>query len=397
MHICIAAPIACADLAPYLDDRGAGLPAGYTGAPLTAVLIAELLRLGHQVHALTVDYESRLTKSVRAQGHNLICEVLPGRPRVWRREHGRPGRALDLFRDERRAIAGAIIAARPDIVHAHWTYEFALGAIESKLPHIITVHDSPRQVARHTRSVYRLLRWWMASQALRQADALTAVSSYVASEVRAMARVPIRLVPNPIASGAFELGSSRLAARGQRVCMVCNGWAALKNPQVALRAFAQLRLQLPDAELHLMGTDFGPGERAAQWAAGQGLADGVHFVGRLPHTELLRRMASMDVLLHTAHEESFGVVIAEAMALGLPVVAGRHSGAVPWVAGAGQWLVDVRHAPSIAQALRDALCDASAYAAASSAARREARRFEAQVVAQAYLSAYAQALQEPLQ
>jgi hypothetical protein len=212
MHICIAAPIACADLAPYLDDRGAGLPAGYTGAPLTAVLIAELLRLGHQVHALTVDYESRLTKSVRAQGHNLICEVLPGRPRVWRREHGRPGRALDLFRDERRAIAGAIVAARPDIVHAHWTYEFALGAIESKLPHIITVHDSPRQVARHTRSVYRLLRWWMASQALRQADALTAV--------RGSSHGPCSHPPGAQPDRVRRLRTRQLAPRGARTTRV---------------------------------------------------------------------------------------------------------------------------------------------------------------------------------
>lgn len=395
MHICIAGPIACADLAPYLHDRGAGLPAGYTGAPLTAVLIGELLRLGHQVHALTVDYESQLNKSVRAQGRNLVCEVLPGRPRVWRLQHGRLGRALDLFTDERRSIAAAIVAARPELVHAHWTYEFALGAIESEIPHVITVHDSPRQVARHTRSPYRLVRWWMAHQALKRAHALTAVSSHVAAEVRAMARVPIRVVPNPIALDAFELGGSRAAARSRRVCMVCNGWAALKNPQVALRAFAQLRLQLPDAELHLMGTDFGPGERAAHWAGSHKLADGVHFVGRLPHVELLKRMESMDLLLHPALEESFGVVLAEAMALGLPVVAGRDSGAVPWVAGAEQWLVDVRDARSIAQAMLEALCDAKAYARASSAARQEARRFDPAVVAQAYLSAYAEALQEP--
>eukprot|EP01031_Cornospumella_fuschlensis_P052636 gene52636-64327_t len=88
------------------------------------------------------------------------------------------------------------------------------------------------------------------------------------------------------------------------------------------------------------------------------------FHGKVAHRKLVGALGELDALLHPSLEESFGVVLAEAMALGLPVVAGRDSGAVPWVMGAdasGQCaagvLVDVREPAAIASALRSLFDD----------------------------------------
>ena len=390
MDLCFVAPVASADIAPLLHDPAQPLPAGYTGAPLTAVLIGELLRAGHRVHALTVDYHLPPgSRAARAEGERFVFEVLPGRRRAWRFEAGRPGRALDAFADERRALLHAITAASPELVHAHWSYEFALAAIDSGLPHVVTAHDSPRQVWRYTRSPYRALRWWMARGALRRAHCVTAVSDYMAAEVQPMARVPVQVVPNPVAAQALALGRERAAPAARRIGMVCNGWDRRKNPEPALRAFVRLRPGLPGAELHLFGADFGPGEQAQRWLAAQGGAEGIVFHGRLPHHELLVRLAGLDLLLHPALEESFGVVVAEAMALGLPVVAGTRSGAVPWVAGQQQWLVDVTAEDAIEAAAAQALSDTARYAAASRAGRqRVLAQFSPTTVAERYLGLY---------
>ncbi len=428
MRIAIAAPIASADLVALLQPQpgvagaGAGLPAGYLGAPLTATLIAELLRMGHEVVAITVDYRLAGRAAVLAHGPGLALHILPGRRHAWRFNGLLPGRALDQFALERRAIAAVLAQAQPDVVHAHWTYEFALAAIASGLPHVITAHDSPQALLRLARGPYLALRAWMARRVLRQARLLTAVSEGLADALRAdvwsanvwsagvwsddaraadarakdapggAARRP-RVVPNPVAPFVQRLGRARGAASGKRIAMICNGWGRWKNPEPALRAFALLRARLPGAELHLFGLDFGPGEQAQQWAMQRVGVAGMHFHGHLPHAGLIERLAALDVLLHPALEESFGVVLAEAMALGLPVVAGAHSGAVPWVLGPGQWLVDVRSPQAMADALIEVLGDAERYALASKAGRaRAAQAFGAAAVAEAYLALYRQAL-----
>jgi glycosyltransferase involved in cell wall biosynthesis len=62
-----------------------------------------------------------------------------------------------------------------------------------------------------------------------------------------------------------------------------------------------------------------------------GIADTVHFAGALPRPAAAF-MAADAFLFPTRHEESFGLVVAEAMACGLPVIA-SHLGATPEVVG----------------------------------------------------------------
>ena len=410
MKICITGPIATEDVLPLVDGPlPPVLPAGYGGAPLTAVLIDQLLRAGHSVVAITVDYSMPpQLKPVVLKGVRFEFQVHPGRRRAWRWNEGRPGRAVDLFRCERQLLAQAIAACAPDVVHAHWTYEFALGALDSGVPHLVTTHDSPRQVLSYSRNAYRAIRWLMAQQVARRAKLTSAVSSYMAAEWRSLSHKQAMVVPNPVAGYVLDLGRARLHLASRSVALVSNGWGSRKNVAAGLQGFAQFRrlsrpvegamLELP--QLHCYGADFGPGELAEQFAIAHNLADGVSFHGRLSHRQLIDRLREQDALLHPALEESFGVVLAEAMALGLPVVAGRRSGAVPWVVGADAHgdapaaiLVDVTSADAIAKGLAELFDDG--YARRSSAAVQQVRlRFDPAVVAAGYLALYEQAVTE---
>jgi glycosyltransferase involved in cell wall biosynthesis len=62
----------------------------------------------------------------------------------------------------------------------------------------------------------------------------------------------------------------------------------------------------------------------------------------------------VDVLVHPSREESQCMVVIEAMAMGLPVIAGKCSGAIPWVLAGGKagMLVDVTSAKAIARAMQ---------------------------------------------
>src|SRR3546814_19393658 len=50
------------------------------------------------------------------------------------------------------------------------------------------------------------------------------------------------------------------------------------------------------------------------------------FLGRLTRSEMLRLVASSDVLLSTSLQDSFGSVVLEAMAAGVPVLTIDHQG-----------------------------------------------------------------------
>lgn len=395
MHIAIAAPISSDNVHAFLETNGEPIPSGYGGAPLTGVLIGELLRLGHRVTGITTDPQLPLDSGpVRCEGPNFSFIVCPARRRAWRPNGLRLGRAVDLFAFERGQIRQALLAAAPDIVHVHWSYEFALAALAQPAPHLITCHDSPAVVLRYTRSFYRALRYVMAQRVFSRGREFSTVSDYMARELSGPLGYLPQVIPNPVASFVTELGRPHIAGASRKVGMICNGWDRRKNPQPALRAFNLWRQSEPSAQLHLFGIGFGLGEQAQRWAEQQGISAGMSFHGAVPHRQLVAALGDLDALLHPSLEESFGVVLAEAMALGLPVVAGAHSGAVPWVLGANTngrsaagLLVDVRDASQIATALRSLF--ETGYAARSLAGMQLAHSvYSPAAVAGAYLRRY---------
>ncbi|OZA26038.1 MAG: hypothetical protein B7X93_10565 [Hydrogenophilales bacterium 17-61-9] len=393
MKIGIVGPISTESIVKLLADDTGGLPRGYVGAPLFGNLIGALLDRGHSIVAYTTSSDMPPDIRVSATGERFKITYCPVRPHTFRFSKGQWGRGTDAFKQERITLSQAMRDDAPDLVHAHWIYEFALAAIESGLPHLITCHDAPQVVLRYSPNLYRLVRYFMARQVLKQAQHLTAVSPYLKQKVEGYARAPITVVPNPLPAHPAHLAEStrQYNPARPRIAMVLNGWGARKNPQPALRAFAVLRRTFPDAELSIMGSDYGTGGKAESWAQAQGLTAGVHFMGQQPYPVLLAKLAESDLLLHPALEETFGMSIAEAMSLGVPVVGGQSSGAVPWVIGEAGRLVDVRSPHAIAQAALELLNDAQALAGLGAKAKTNTLgRFSRDAVAAAYEDQYRQ-------
>lgn len=383
MHIAIAGPVATAQLAHLLHlPPGNTPPAGMGGVPVNN-LILELHRRGHRVSVFSHAKEVPAGKSVVLEGDRITVHYGHYRPRAWQR-------MADFYGAERRFIADAIRAARPDVVHAHWQYEWGWGALDSGVPTLLTCHDSPVDVWMAVRDLYRTFRLAVAAQVLRRATHLTTVSPYVAERLRWFTKRPIAVIPNMIPSAIFARFRSCAMGASPSIAMINNAFDRRKNVQTALLAFRRLLWQHPNATLHLYGTDFGPGEVANQWATRHGCARQVSFHGPLPFDSLTDALAQHDVFLHTSLEESFGMVLVEASAMGLPVVAGQHSGGVPWVLpnGAGL-LTDVRSPEAVAATLDRLLTDpALAYRLRDQARQNALTRFSSEVVINQYLKSY---------
>lgn len=240
-----------------------------------------------------------------------------------------------------------------DVFHAHWTYEFALAALEVSRRVVVTAHDSPLDVLRLHPHPYRLVRAGMAALVARKAPVMTAVSPHIARRfASAFGRRDLRVIANGVPHEVLELQAKRPGnIENLTFASSMMGFGHYKNGAVLLRAFAQVRHSLPEARLLMFGDGHGPQGEAERYAQASGLGAGVTFVGRVPYDVLLSRLADeVDVLVHPSLEESFGMAIAEAMGLGLPVIAGERSGAVPWVTDGGRAarLVDVRRADVLA-------------------------------------------------
>ena len=213
MHIGIVGPIASADISHLIQGEVTTLPVGYEGAPLLATLIAELLKQGHRVSAFTLSDDIPLDGgAVVVRGNNFSLSYYPMRLRAWRFNGLRIGRILDLFGFEREQLQRAILQTAPEVLHAHWTYEFALAAQQTGLPCVVTCHDSPYKVARFysrakpTQSLYRWLRAVMARKVLLKSRSVTAVSPYMRDEVQGRTRMPYSVRPNPVDAFALTLG-----------------------------------------------------------------------------------------------------------------------------------------------------------------------------------------------
>jgi glycosyltransferase involved in cell wall biosynthesis len=292
-------------------------------------------------------------------------------------------------------LTTAIRRERPDLVHAHWTYEFALGALESGIRTVVTAHDAPLRVLRLNPTPYRAVRTLMAYQVAYRAPCLTAVSSHVAEHFYRYLRYrkPIRVIPNGILPQWFQSRPEDTSTPGEiTFACVLNGWGVLKNAKTLLKAFQLVRRSAPESELLLFGCGHGPGEDAERWACGRGLRANVRFRGAVDRAELLAALRrSAQILVHPSLEESFGMTIAEGMALGIPVIAGEDSGAVAGVLDGGRsgLLTDVRSPVALAKAmLHLARSRELRTAFARVGAESAVRKFQMDRVLDAYVEVY---------
>lgn len=382
-------PIELAQFRDLLDPSHLlhGMPKGLGGSPVN-LLSRELLRRGR--HLLVVSLDPAVADEVILEGPNLKICLGPFRPK----------RARDFFAAERAYLVKVLRRERPDAVHAQWTYEFALAAQASGLPHVITAHDAPMKVLRMGFRPYRIARTMMAYRVLSRAKRVVSVSPYVARHLSQY--MLYRGAAEVIANGMPEsLFARRPAARSMpkplTFVTILPGWAGLKNGQVAVAAFARMHANYPDSRLIMFGAGHGPGEAGERWARSQGLADGIEFAGHTPYETVINRLTNeADVLVHPSLEESFGMVLIEAMALGLPVIGGKNSGGVPWTLDHGKAgiLVDVTDPAAVATAMEKLANSVERQAWGQRGYEHTRSRFHIGVVADAYEKIYSELLSQ---
>jgi glycosyltransferase involved in cell wall biosynthesis len=128
----------------------------------------------------------------------------------------------------------------------------------------------------------------------------------------------------------------------------------VKGFDILIKSFKKVLEKLPHSVLFIAGEDEGEKNNLVQLSHAIGVDERVVFVGKIEGQEKIDLFGNADVFALPSHNENFGVVYAEALAAGTPIVASINT---PWeaveTANCGRW---VPNTPSnTAEAILDLL------------------------------------------
>ncbi|MBI3791143.1 MAG: glycosyltransferase, partial [Gemmatimonadetes bacterium] len=285
-----------------------------------------------------------------------------------------------------RAVSRLRRELRPAVVHAHWWFPGGLQArgTAGKAPFVVTMHGSDVRLAANSGPGRSLMR-----RVLEGADALTAVSSWLAQQAAAIAPgIYCDVAPMPVDVHAFEP-----AADGERRARHVLFVGRLSLQKGILEALHAIAATGPDTTAEIVGG--GPLEAEAMAHAERlGLVGRVVFHGGLSPSALPPLYRAATTVVMPSHEEGLGLVAVEAALSETPVVAYR-SGGLPDVVRDGETgrLVAPGHEVELGTTLRAVLDDAALARRLGTRARREAlERFAPAAVAQKYATVYHEAI-----
>lgn len=176
-----------------------------------------------------------------------------------------------------------------------------------------------------------LWRGWQEKRSFGKSDALVAVSDFVGRETLRLLDVKdkdYRVIFNPVNPALFracdpaEADSMQLLFYGT----LCEK----KGVRQLIQAMPMVRAKYPDVRLTLIGRDSHDSvSDGSYWESLSGILPSDHesyirYLGPVPHNQLPGHIAKAAVCVFPSHMESFGLMVAEAMAMQKPVIFGQY-------------------------------------------------------------------------
>ncbi|WP_271299380.1 TIGR04063 family PEP-CTERM/XrtA system glycosyltransferase [Sphingomonas sp. CV7422] len=367
----------------HVLDHGLPLQSGYTFRT-RAILKAQEAR-GWQVAAVTGPRQGAVADAVESVDELTFHRTLAKRPA------GLVGEVAGIAAFARR-IAAAVDAFRPDILHAHSPVLGALAALrvarQRGLPLVYEIRAFWEDAAvgngtgREGSARYRATRA-LESWAVQRADAVAVICDGLRDDLiaRGIDREKIVVSPNGVDLDLFGEPAARDAALADSLGLgdaetigFIGSFYDYEGLDDLIAAMPALVATRPKARLLLVGG--GPMEAALRaQAAASPVAAAIRFVGRVPHTEVERYYALVDVLAYPRKAMRLTDLVTplkplEAMAQGKLVAASDVGGHRELIRdGVTGTLFPADDPAGIAAALAGLLADRSGWARRRTAAR----------------------------
>ena len=293
-----------------------------------------------------------------------------------------------------RAVRKKLREIQPDIVHGQGTErDCAISAAFSGFPNVITVHGNMRKIALANRAL-PLSFFWLAARlegfVLPRTDGVVCITNYTREAVKDLAR-KMWVVPNAVDASFFDvLAAPDLTAPPAGLCVgtICG----YKNQNDFIRALDPLAKE-KKFKLVFIGQVI-KGDYGREFLQLVRERDWCEHVGFASREQLKARLKAATFLALPTREDNCPMVVLEAMAAGVPVLASKIGGVPDLIESEKTGLFgDPDRPESFREAVAKLLADREFARQLATTAKAEAlRRFHPQVVARQHLEIYRQAL-----
>lgn len=222
-----------------------------------------------------------------------------------------------------------------NLIHAHQPFGVGLAALllarRMKIPFVYSFHTLFSRYVHHAPYVpQRLAKRVVASYLTffcQQADTIIVPSEMVRRLlVLRKVKTPIEVIPTGLNLANIKerkgLETQRTQIRNQhiipqdaKILLYSGRLSVEKNVPFLLKAFEKIRAQ--DKNVYFILVGGGPKEKEYRRIAGER----VIFTGQIPHSEVIDHCLAADLFIYASTTETQGLVLTEAKACGLPVVA----------------------------------------------------------------------------
>lgn len=292
--------------------------------PVAGVFVEEQIKAvqQHQVqvavlNVVAIPLPLLMKKGLRALGYSqkkedgvllnqFLFPAIPKLPRVtqWLR-----------VRIQKRIASKLVKRWKPDLCHVHM---FPGGDVarwlkqHCNIPYVVTEHLSGFSEAR-----YNQVQLNTAKSCYQGALARIAVSQHLSKTLQNLFDIPFNVIPNCVDTAFFLPKSERDDNKITKLITI-GRMVAVKNQLGLLNAFAEADLP-KNVTLTIVGDGPLRADIVAKIAS-LNLRNRVYLMGQLDKAGIKQALESHDAFVLSSHYETFGVVLIEAMSMGLPVI-----------------------------------------------------------------------------
>lgn len=243
-------------------------------------------------------------------------------------------KAATFFVGDVLRIRKEIKKINPDIINAHHTDEYALAAVKSNYPYVITVHGIlsrfvPKRKLISRQKIISIIEKYV----LKRAKNLIASSPFVHEAIGGITKAKFYDIENCLDEKYFN----KLKDYSINYKLIYIGYIIQdKGVDQLIKLMSLLKKEFPDVHLTIVGNksnyELSFYDDLIMQIQNEDLQKNISFAGFISEDEKLNLLLESTILVHPSRLETFCMSVAEAMATGTPVITTRVGG-IPFTVG----------------------------------------------------------------